>query len=197
MTQASTLRLAIALACGSLSAALFAEPVTYVVDSSHTFPAFEADHQGGLSIWRGKIKSTSGTVVLDKTAGSGSVDISMEMASIDFGHDAMNEHAMNEDILDVQRYPTATYVGELARFVNGSPTAIEGSLTMHGVSRPVNLAIERFKCQPHFRHGREVCGADASATIDREEFGVDYDKENGFFMDVKLLITIEAQIPAE
>ena len=156
-----------------------------------------ADHQGGLSIWRGKIKSTSGTVVLDKTAGSGSVDISMEMASIDFGHDAMNEHAMNEDILDVQRYPTATYVGELARFVNGSPTAIEGSLTMHGVSRPVNLAIERFKCQPHFRHGREVCGADASATIDREEFGVDYDKENGFFMDVKLLITIEAQIPAE
>ena len=197
MTQASTLRLAIALACGSLSAALFAEPVTYVVDSSHTFPAFEADHQGGLSIWRGKIKSTSGTVVLDKTAGSGSVDISMEMASIDFGHDAMNEHAMNEDILDVQRYPTATYVGELARFVNGSPTAVEGSLTMHGVSRPVNLAIERFKCQPHFRHGREVCGADASATIDREEFGVDYDKENGFFMDVKLLITIEAQIPAE
>ena len=104
---------------------------------------------------------------------------------------------MNEDILDVQRYPTATYVGELARFVNGSPTAIEGSLTMHGVSRPVNLAIERFKCQPHFRHGREVCGADASATIDREEFGVDYDKENGFFMDVKLLITSEAQIPAE
>ena len=196
MTQAFTLRLALALACGSLSAALFAEPVTYVVDPSHTFPAFEADHQGGLSIWRGKIESSSGTVVLDKAARSGSVEISMEMASIDFGHDGMNEHAMNADILDVERYPTATYVGELARFVNGSPTAVEGALTMHGVTRPVNLTIERFRCQPHFRHGREVCGADASATINREEFGVDYDKENGFFMAVKLLITIEAQVPA-
>jgi polyisoprenoid-binding protein YceI len=121
----------------------------------------------------------------------------MDMASIDFGHDGMNEHAMAADILDVERYPTATYVGELARFVNGSPTAVEGSLTMHGVSRPVDLAIERFQCQPHSRHGREVCGADASTTINRDEFGVDYDKENGFFMAVKLLITIEAQIPAE
>ena len=79
--------------------------------------------------------------------------------------------------------------------VNGSPTEIEGTLTMHGVTLPVTLAVERFRCQPHFRHGREVCGADASATIDREAFGVDYDKDHGFFMDVDLMITIEAQIP--
>jgi len=196
MTQAFTLRLAIALACGSLSSAVVAEPVTYTVDPSHTYPAFEADHWGGLSVWRGKVKSSSGTVVLDKEAESGTVEISMDMASIDFGHDAMNETVMAADILDVEQYPSATYVGELARFINGSPTAVEGTLTMHGVSQPVDLAINQFRCQPHFRHGREVCGADASATIDREEFGVDYDKENGFFMAVKLLITIEAVIPA-
>jgi polyisoprenoid-binding protein YceI len=196
MTQAFTLRLATALVCGSLSSALVAEPVTYIVDPSHTYPAFEADHWGGLSVWRGKIESSSGTVVLDKAAESGTVEISMDMASIDFGHDGMNDHAMAADILNVERYPSATYVGELAKFVNGAPTAVEGSLTMHGVTRPVELAINKFRCQPHFRHGREVCGADASTIIDREEFGVDYDKENGFFMQVKLLITIEAGIPA-
>ena len=117
------------------------------------------------------------------------------MSSIDFGHAGMNEHAMNADILDVEVFPTATYVGQLVDFEHSSPTAVEGTLTMHGVSQPVTLAVNRFRCQPHFRHGREVCGADASATIDRELFGVDYDKEAGFFMDVNLLITIEAQIP--
>ena len=44
----------------------FGKPVTYVIDPSHTFPAFEADHMGGLSLWRGKINSTSGEIILDK-----------------------------------------------------------------------------------------------------------------------------------
>jgi polyisoprenoid-binding protein YceI len=59
----------------------------------------------------------------------------------------------------------------------------------------VNLTINQFKCQPHFRHGREVCGADASVTINRADFGIDYDLQNGFFPEVKLLITVEAGIP--
>ena len=107
----------------------------------------------------------------------------------------MNDHAMTADMLDVEKFPNAVYVGQLVNFVDGAPTEIEGNLTMHGVTQPVTLAVERFRCQPHFRHGREVCGADASATIDREEFGVDYDKDHGFFMAVDLKITIEAQIP--
>ena len=173
-----------------------AEPVTYNIDPSHTFPAFEADHWGGLSVWRGKINQTSGTVVLDKEAGSGSIEAVMDMASIDFGHDRMNQVAV-ADILQVDQFPTATYTGTLVDFQDGAPTAVEGTLTLHGVSQPVNLQINRFQCQPHFRHMREVCGADASATINRGDFGVDYDLENGFFPEVNLLITVEAQIPAE
>ena len=119
----------------------------------------------------------------------------MNMSSIDFGHDGMNQQAMSANILDVEQFPTATYTGQLADFENGAPTVVEGTLTMHGVSRPIDLMINQFKCQPHFRHGREVCGADASATFNRDDFGVDYDKENGFFMAVDLLITIEAGIP--
>lgn len=190
-------RASLGIFCGALATGAISAPVTYNIDPSHTFPAFEADHQGGLSIWRGKVESTAGSLVLDKEAQTGTVEVTMDMSSINFGHALMNEHAKAADILDVEQFPNATYVGQLVHFENGDPTAVEGTLTLHGVSRPVNLTIERFRCQPHFRHSREVCGADASATFNRDDFGVDYDKENGFFMAVNLLITIEAQIPAE
>jgi len=171
----------------------FADPATYNIDPSHTFPAFEADHQGGLSIWRGKINQSSGTVILDKEAETGTIDVVFEMASIDFGHDGMNRMAV-ESILHVDEFPTANYQGSLVNFEDGAPAGVEGTLTLHGVSRPVNLAVNRFKCQPHFRSGREVCGADAEATINRADFGVDYDLDLGFFPEVKLLITVEAQV---
>ena len=171
----------------------FADPATYNIDPSHTFPAFEADHQGGLSIWRGKINQSSGTVILDKEAETGTINVVLEMASIDFGHDGMNRMAV-ESILHVDEFPTANYQGSLVNFEDGAPTGVEGTLTLHGVSRPVNLVINRFKCQPHFRSGREVCGADAEATINRADFGVDYDLDLGFFPEVKLLITVEAQV---
>jgi polyisoprenoid-binding protein YceI len=197
MIQAIFRGIALCVACGAYATTLLAAPVTYVIDPSHTFPAFEADHWGGRSVWRGKIEHSSGTVILDREAQSGTVNVSMEMASINFGHEGMNEHAKSGEILGVEEFPIATYVGKLANFKNGAPTAVEGTLTMHGVTKPVNLTVNSFKCEPHVRTKREVCGADATATINREEFGVDYDKENGFFMDVKLLITIEAMVAAD
>jgi polyisoprenoid-binding protein YceI len=105
----------------------------------------------------------------------------------------MNERAI-ADIFHVTEYPAAMYRGRLVDFDSGRPGRVEGELTLHGVTRPVNLEINRFKCQPHFRTQIEVCGADASTTINRGDFGVDYDLANGFFPEVKLLITIEAQL---
>jgi polyisoprenoid-binding protein YceI len=187
----------VCILCGSagmaVTALAFAEPMTYDIDPAHTYPAFEADHQGGLSLWRGKINETAGSIVLDKAAESGKLEVTMNMASIDFVLDRMNEMAMTE-ILHVSQYPTATYTGTLADFRDGQPTAVRGTLTLHGVSKPVDLQIARFRCQPHFRTGKEVCGADATTTINRGDFGVVYDLANGFFPEVTLLITVEAQI---
>ena len=194
MKRAIFWRISWGILFGALAVTVSAAPVTYNVDPAHTYPAFEADHQGGLSIWRGKVKRSSGTIVLDKEAETGTVELTMDMSSIDFGHDGMNEHAMASDILDVEQFPTATYVGRLVDFEDGNPTAVEGTLTLHGATNPLNLVINRFRCQPHFRNKREVCGADAAATFNRDDFGVDYDKDNGFLMSVNLLITIEAHI---
>ncbi len=179
------------LTLGSATVAL-AAPVTYDIDSSHTYPAFEADHMGGLSLWRGKINSTSGKIVYDRTAKLGSVEVTMDMKSIDFGHDKMNEHAMSPDIFDVAKFPKATFSGKMAAFKGDKPTEVQGNLTLHGVTKPVTLKLGSFLCKENPMNKKEVCGADATAMINREDFGVGYGKAFGFKMEVKLLISIEA-----
>lgn len=172
--------------------AAVAAPATYNIDSSHTFPAFEADHMGGLSIWRGKFNKTSGKIVLDAAAKTGEVDVTIDMASVDFGHDGMNDHAKNADMFDVAKFPTATYKGKFSKWNGNVPAEVDGELTIKGVTKPVKLTINQFLCKPHPMQRREVCGADASGSFQRDAFGVDYGKQMGFKMDTKLLISIEA-----
>ena len=182
------------VACGALAGAAAAAPVTYEIDPQHTYPSFEADHMGGMSVWRGKINSSAGKIVLDKAAGSGTVDVTMDMKTIDFGIAALNAHAQTADLFDVAKYPTATYTGKLVKFQNGAPTEVDGTLTMHGVSKPVTLKIVSFQCKDHPMKKKEFCGADATATLNRDDFGVDFGKQMGFKMAVTLRIQIEATV---
>ncbi|WP_028313090.1 YceI family protein [Derxia gummosa] len=183
--------LVIAAALALSSAAAVAAPATYNLDPAHTYPSFEADHMGGLSTWRGKFTKNSGTVVLDKEAGTGTVDVTIDASSIDFGHAKMNEHAKGPDMFDVAKFPTATYKGKLVNFVNGAPTEVQGDLTLHGVTKPVTLKINQFLCKPHPMLKREACGADAIGSFNRADFGIDYGKGYGFKMDVTLRIQVE------
>jgi polyisoprenoid-binding protein YceI len=176
-----------AFATGALAA-----PVTYVADPEHTYPSFEADHFGGMSVWRGKFNSTTGTVVIDKAAGTGTVDVTVDTTSIDTGLEKLNTHLKSPDFFDVTKFTTATYKGKLAKFKDGAPTEVQGELTMHGVTKPVTLKINSFKCMTHPMKKKEFCGADASTTINREDFGVGWGKSFGFAMEVKLAIQIEA-----
>ena len=170
----------------------FGKPVTYVIDPNHTFPAFEADHMGGLSLWRGKINSTSGEIVLDKKNKTGSVNVVMEMLSIDFGHDEMNKRAKSDDMFDIEEFPQARYEGKLINFQDGAPTKVEGELTLHGITKNVDLEIKAFKCRLHPFKLREVCGADLRGNIMRDDFGIKYGKMLGFKMGVALRIGVEA-----
>ena len=191
------MKIALPLAVASLAAgAALAAPVTYQVDPGHTYPSFAADHFGGLSVWRGKFDASSGSVVLDREAGTGTVNITVDTTSIDLGHAKLNEHVKSADgMLDVQKYPTAVYQGTLTSFKNGAPTEVHGELTLHGVTRPVNLTINSFVCKPTPPANKVRCGADASGTIDRADFGINWGEKLGFSMKVTLAIQVEA-IPA-
>jgi len=175
-----------------VAGAAMAAPVTYQVDPAHTYPSFEADHFNGLSIWRGKMTKTSGTIVLDSAAKTGTVDITVDASSIDFGHAKLNEHAKSPEMFDIAKYPTITYKGTIVKFNGDAPAKVSGQLTMHGVTKPLTLTLNQFKCMQNPMIKKEVCGADASATLDRSQFGIDYGAKFGFKMAVKLLIQVEA-----
>jgi len=171
-----------------------AAPATYQIDPTHTYPSFEADHMG-ISVWRGKLNKNTGSIVYDKASGTGTVEVQMDLASIDFGLEALNAWARGDQFFDVAKHPTASYKGRFDGVSGGSggvPARLVGELTLNGQTRPVTLAIHQLKCIQHPIYKRELCGADASGSFNRDEFGLSAGKDYGFKMDVQLRIQIEA-----
>jgi polyisoprenoid-binding protein YceI len=180
-----------------------AAPVHFSIDPDHTYPSFAADHMG-LSTWRGKFDHSSGTITLDRAKRTGSVHIVTRIDSIDFGNPPLTQMVLREAIpaplckaqcafFDAAKYPTAVYDGKLADFVKGAPTRVTGKLTLHGVTRPLDLEIKHFKCIPDMLDKtRERCGAEASTTFDRSAFGIDAGASFGFNMQVRMQIQVEA-----
>ncbi|MDE2367925.1 MAG: polyisoprenoid-binding protein [Burkholderiales bacterium] len=168
-----------------------AAPTAYAIDPTHTYPSFEADHMG-ISVWRGKFNKSSGKVLYDKATGTGSVEIETELASVDFGLDALSNWARGKDFFEVDQYPVAVFKGQLQAPVDGVPTRLVGELTLHGVTRPLTLTIHSLKCVQHPMLKRDYCGADASGRFNRDEFGLSAGKDYGFRMNVDLRIQVEA-----
>lgn len=162
---------------------------TYTIDPLHTFPSLEFSHMG-LSIWRGKFNRSSGRVTLDREARKGSVDITIETDSIDFGLDAMHEHAVKEEWFDVAKYPKATYKGDLV-YTGDQPTAVDGQLTIKGITKPVKLKLNSFKCMVHPYYRKFWCGGDATGELLWSDFGMKKWGE-GDADKVRLLIQVEA-----
>jgi polyisoprenoid-binding protein YceI len=171
-------------------------PTHYRIDPLHTYASFEAPHVGAISHWRGKFDRTKGgEIVLDRTAKTGTVEVTIDAASVDLGLEKLNDHVKSKDFLDVANFPTATYKGTI-QFTGDTPTSVNGELTLHGVTKPVTLAISSLKCIPDMMLKIERCGADATAQIDRGEFGVGYGiPVTG--SDVKLQIQVEGLIEAQ
>jgi polyisoprenoid-binding protein YceI len=182
---------AIAAALALASTTAFAAPVAYNIEPNHTYPSFEADHMG-ISYLRGKFTKTSGTVTLDRAAKTGAIDITVDTSSLDFGHAKLNDHAKGKDMFNVEKFPTATFKSNSIKFNGDTPVAAEGEFTLLGVTKPLTLTINKFKCIQHPMFKREVCGADASAQFNRSDFGLSYGVPMGFSPEVKLAIEVEA-----
>lgn len=182
---------AAAAALAVIATPAVAAPTTYNLDPTHTYPSFETDHFGGVSVWRGKFTKSSGTVVLDPAAKTGTVDVTIDASSIDTGNKALDKHVSSAEMLDAAKYPTAVYKGTSIKYDGDKPVEVIGTFTLHGVTKPLNLKIDSFKCFQNPMLKREVCGADATATFDRSDYGVNYGQAYGFKMATTLQIQVE------
>jgi polyisoprenoid-binding protein YceI len=168
-----------------------AAPDHYTIDPMHTYPSLEFSHMG-LSVWRVKFNKTSGKVSLDRAARSGTVEVTIDISSIDFGLAAMDEKARSDDFFDVAKYPTATYRGKL-KFAGEKPATVDGQITIMGVTRPATLNINLFNCMPHPMLKKEVCGADAAGDLNWSEYGMKMSQYGqGDAGNVHLRIQVEA-----
>lgn len=162
----------------------------YIIDSRHTFPGFEISHLG-FSIQRGRFDRTTGNVTLDPEAGKGSVNIVVDAASINTGLQALEDHLRAEDFFDVARYPKLIFKSDQLHFKNKKLVAVSGQLTMHGVTKPVELKVDHFHCGINPIALKSVCGANAIGMLKRSDFGID--KYAPMLADeVKLVIQVEA-----
>lgn len=179
-----------ALALAAVAASASAAPETYNVDPTHTFPRFSYSHLG-LSTQLSKFNKVSGSVVLDKEAKTGSVDVTIDMTSVDTGSSVFNGHIQGEDFLSTAKYPTATFKSTKVNFVGDKPDAIDGNLTIKGVTKPVTLKVTHFVNKEHPMMKRDTIGADATVTIKRTEFNAGkYAPYVGD--DVTITVSIEA-----
>ncbi len=151
------------------ASAALAAPETYVLDGSHTYPRFSYSHLG-LSTQLSRFNTTTGKVVFDKAAKSGSVDIEIDAKSVDTGSTLFNQHIQGEDFLDTAKYPKAIFKSTNVVFEGEKPVKIEGNLTIKGVTKPVTLTVTSFQAMPHPMQKKDVIGANAYTTIKRSEF---------------------------
>ncbi|WP_205230046.1 YceI family protein [Azospira oryzae] len=180
----------VAVAIAASSFAAVAAPETYVMDGSHTFPRFSYSHFG-YSTQLSHFDKTSGKIVIDKAAKSGSVDVTIDMKSVNTGSALFNGHIQGEDFLDTAKFPTATYKSTKVNFDGDKVVSVDGNLTIKGVTKPVTLSVTSFQCMPHPMLKKDACGANATAVIKRSEFNAGkYAPYVGD--DVTLTIAVEA-----
>ena len=161
------------LAILALSAAVampaLAAPETYAVEGTHTFPRFSYSHFG-YSTQLSRFDKTTGSIVFDKEAKTGTVDIVIDTQSVNTGFPVFDGHIQGEDFLDTARFPTATFKSTRVVFEGEKPVAIEGNLTLKGVTKPVTLTVTSFLAMPHPMLKKEAIGANAYTVVKRSEF---------------------------
>lgn len=189
MQSLKTLGATLALTAAALAPAL-AAPVSYTVDSTHTFPRFSYSHLG-YSTQLSSFTNTTGTVVFDAAAKTGSVDIVIDMTTVNTGSSDFNGHIQGEDFLNTAKFPKATFKSTKVVFDGDKPASVEGQLTIKGVTKPVTLTVTSFQAVPHPMMKVPVLGANAFTNIKRTEFGAGkYAPYVGD--DVRIDIAIEA-----
>ena len=162
---------AAAVLASAFAAPAMAAPETYAVDNNHTFPRFSYTHLG-FSLQQSRFNATTGKVVYDKDAHTGSVDITIDTKSIDTGSKLFDQHIQGEDFLDTAKFPTATFKSTKVNFNGDKPASIEGDLTLKGVTKKVVLTVTSFQAKPHPMNKKDALGANAYTVVKRTDFNM-------------------------
>jgi polyisoprenoid-binding protein YceI len=164
---------------------------TYVIDPVHSQPMFEARHMG-FSQQHGSFAKSTGKITLDRAAKTGTVEIVIDTTSIRTYDPRLDEQMKSENFFNVAKYPTMTFKGSKMVFDGDRVVEVDGDLTLLGVTKPVSLKVANFVCGEHPVNKKPMCGAEATTTVMRSEWGMKYGLPRSVSDEIKLTIPIEA-----
>lgn len=182
---------AFCIAALAATSSVQAAPIRYEVEPTHTFVNFEVIHFNTSTV-RARFDTVKGFVELDREAGTGSTEMTIDTASVSSGIEGFDKHLKTADFFDVEKFPEAKFVSKEFKFDGDKLQSVKGELTLLGKTQPVTLDGKRFNCYDQPVLKAPVCGGDFETTIKRSQWGMNWGIDMGVPDDVRLLIQIEA-----
>jgi polyisoprenoid-binding protein YceI len=145
----------------------------YQVDPERTSIAFDVME---LGFWQrtGRFGRTSGRIDYDTAAETGSVELAVDAASVQTGWDLRDRFVRGENMLDAVHHPVLLFHSTAMTFAQHRLVAVDGALTLRGVTRPVRLDVRHLRCGSNAEDGGERCDAEIVGRISRHAFGMDF-----------------------
>lgn len=174
------IRITVVAIAFAMPLAAAAQAESYTLDPIHSFVNFTVDHLGFTTLY-GRFNKSGGKATLDVAGRKASVEINIDAASVDTGDgdkgtrkQSRDDHLRNADFFNVAEFPRITFKAASAKFSGDAPSEFDGGLTLLGVTKPVTLKVERWKCGAHPFSKRVLCGGNGTTTIKRSDFGMKY-----------------------
>lgn len=178
-----------------MTTAAVATKTTWAVDAAHTNAEFAVKHLM-ISTVRGRFADVSGTVELDaEDPANSSVQVTINVASIDTRQAQRDEHLRSADFFDVANFPVLTFTSTRVN-ADGDQIRIEGDLTIRGVTKPVTLRVTE-EGRTRDPWGGDRIGFSGSTKINRRDFGLTWNQvleAGGFAVGDEVKITLDVEL---
>lgn len=178
--------------------ALFADPVTFRIDTAHSAAQFAVRHMM-VSTVRGQMGKVTGTVVFDAADVTKSkVEASIDVAGLNTRDEKRDAHLRSPDFFDVAQFPTMTFVSTKVEAAGAGKLKVTGDLTMHGVTKSVVLDVEG-PAPPLKQNNSLRSGAVATTKLNRQDFGVKWSRAldaGGVAVGDEVTVTIDLEMIA-
>jgi polyisoprenoid-binding protein YceI len=168
---------------------------TLQIDKAHSEATFQVRHL--LTKVRGRFADFAGTIAFDEQApAASSVSLTIQATSIDTNEPQRDQHLRSADFFEVETYPTLTFTSTSIAPKGGNDYAVVGDLTIHGVTKPVTLAVSYVGAAKD-PWGNTKYGFEAETTINRKDFGLTWNaalEAGGFLVgdEVKISVSVQA-----
>lgn len=174
-----------------------ATAIAYTIDTAHSQAQFKVRHMMIANV-KGEFTKVTGNVLYDPSSpANSSVEAAIDVNTISTRDAQRDGHLKSPDFFDVEKYPEITFKSTSVKMVGPEQADIQGTLTVHGVTKPITLKVESFTPEAKDPWGNFRRGVEAKTKISRKDFGMEFNvalEAGGFLVGDEVDITLDVEI---